>query len=426
MDVIKYFKNNPDRILFIDEIHTLIGGPGGGTVATSDDDGANIANILKPALARGELAVIGSTTYDEYALYFQNDSAFSRRFQPVFVKEPSPETALLILQGLKYIYEEFHTVTYTEKALEAAVYLSVRYLPARKLPDKAIDLIDEAGSAEYFTVTEKAIQKIIHQQTGIPMSILEGQSGRIPDIQGILNESIMGQPEAMASVSAVIKRVSVDFRDPKRPAAALLFQGPSSVGKTETAKLIARLTNRELIRLDMSEYMEPFSVASLIGTPPGFIGFEEGGKLTKQIKQNPYSLILFDEIDKAHPDIYNILLQLLDEGRLSDALGKTYNAKNCFIILTSNSPAKFRPELVNRFDEIIEFKELDRDTIRKLTTKYLRELAEKLQSLGYEYPLANLDLFRRMSQASNARDIKRNISNLEKDIADYILNGASK
>lgn len=425
-DVIKFFKGNDDRILFIDEIHSLIGGQGptrGKASASggSMDDGPTIANILKPPLARGEMRVIGATTHQEYRKYFQNDAAFDRRFQPIYVEEPTLDATLTILKGVKYLYEEFHNVVYTDKALEAAVYLSHRYIPRRKLPDKAIDLIDEAGTIEYFTVTEETIQKIIHQQTNIPMHILQGTATENPDIYHLLTNHILGQDDAMEAISRVVRRTAVDFRDPKRPAASLLFEGPSSCGKTEAAKYLARITNRHLIHLDMSEYMESFSVNSLIGSPPGFAGYDDAGKLTQQVKHHPYSLILFDEIDKADPSIYNLLLQILEDGRLTDAKGVVYDFKNTCIVMTSNKENVFeRPELVNRLDDIIRFKPLDRKAILALSNRYLKDLRERVKSLGYDRPITIED-FRNVAKASNAREIKRNIKNLENDIADYIL-----
>ncbi len=470
--------SSDDVILFIDEIHTIVG------AGASADGSIDAANILKPSLARGELQVIGATTLDEYRKNIEKDSALERRFQPVIVSEPSEEDAELILKGLREKYEEHHRVHITDEAISAAVKLSARYIADRFLPDKAIDLIDEAASRVRLNATiapddikdleaklkktaeekDKAIEnqeferaadlrdkerelsekldlsksewskssgefsekvtaeniaELISQNTGIPVSQLtEEESQRLLKLESVLHNRIVGQAEAVTAVSKAIRRGRVGLKDPKRPIGSFIFLGPTGVGKTELCKALAEAmfgSENAIIRLDMSEYMEKHTVSRLIGSPPGYVGFEEGGQLTEKIRRAPYSVVLFDEIEKAHPDVFNILLQILEDGRLTDSKGRTVNFKNTVIIMTSNLGAKhltekktalgfgeaadsgentakekimnelksaFRPEFLNRVDDIIIFGKLTKDEICEIAEKMLEQLKRRLGDLN--------------------------------------------
>ena len=470
-----------DIILFIDEVHTIVG-------AGSAEGSTDAANILKPSLARGDLQIIGATTLSEYRMHIEKDAALERRFQPVTVAEPSVEDAILILKGLRQKYEEHHNVQITDAAVEAAVNLSSRYISDRYLPDKAIDLIDEAASkvrmlkftvpdelkslenqikqteidkngaidAQDFEtaaklrdkerelsanleqerkkwnsdnekiknkVTEAEISNIVSEWTGIPVTDLnKAESERLLNMESVLHQRIVGQSEAVSAVSRAIRRGRVGLKDPKRPIGSFIFLGPTGVGKTELCKALAEAmfgSDGAMIRLDMSEYMEKHTVSKLIGSPPGYVGYEEGGQLTEKVRRTPYSVILFDEIEKAHPDVFNMLLQILDDGILTDSTGRKVNFKNTVIIMTSNVGARlitekksslgfsdianadqsyeqikesvtaelkntFRPEFLNRVDDIIVFHKLGEEDIAKISEKMLQTLSLRLKDMNID------------------------------------------
>ena len=451
--------DNEDIILFIDEIHEIMG-------AGNAEGGMDAGNILKPALARGEFQLIGATTLNEYRK-IEKDGAISRRFQQVQVEEPTQEETLTILQGIREKYQDYHHVTYTDDALVSAVDLSDRYIPERFLPDKAIDLIDEAGSRKNLTmtvadpktiqnkidsaeklkqeaidkedfekasywrdqvnqltsqkaqveahpemsqpqqVTEKDILKIIEDKTDIPVGELkENEANQLKDLDKNLSNHVIGQANAVEKIAKAVRRNRIGLTKSGRPIGSFLFVGPTGVGKTETAKQLAKEmfgSKDALIRFDMSEYMEKHSVSKMIGAPAGYIGYEEAGQLTEQVRRHPYSLILLDEIEKAHPDVMNMFLQVLDDGRLTDAQGHTVSFKDTIIIMTSNAGSTdtgnapvgfgstsaqnrlvarlenyFRPEFLNRFDDIIEFQSLDRDSLLKIVDLLLADMNDNL------------------------------------------------
>ncbi len=472
--------SSDDVILFIDEIHTIVG------AGSSAEGSIDAANILKPSLARGELQVIGATTLDEYRKNIEKDAALERRFQPVIVGEPSEEDAILILQGIKDKYEEHHKVNITNGAIEAAVRLSARYISDRFLPDKAIDLIDEAASRVRLSasktpdevkllelqlkqineqkdnaiseqkfekaaelrdkekeinskiqevksnnneqkvsvsgeVTAENIAELISLTTKIPVSQLtEEESERLLKLESVLHSRIVGQQAAVTSVSKAIRRGRVGLKDPKRPIGSFIFLGPTGVGKTELCKALAEAmfgSENAIVRLDMSEYMEKHTVSRLIGSPPGYVGFDDGGQLTEKIRRAPYSVVLFDEIEKAHPDVFNILLQILEDGRLTDSKGRTVNFKNTVIIMTSNVGARhltekqqslgfggdvvtddsalkervldelkktFRPEFLNRVDDIVVFNKLTFEEIEDISRLMLKSLQVRLENLNIQ------------------------------------------
>ncbi|MCO6184251.1 ATP-dependent Clp protease ATP-binding subunit [Leuconostoc fallax] len=451
--------DNEDIILFIDEIHEIMG-------AGNAEGGMDAGNILKPALARGEFQLIGATTLNEYRK-IEKDGAISRRFQQVQVEEPTQEETLTILQGIREKYQDYHHVTYTDDALVSAVDLSDRYIPERFLPDKAIDLIDEAGSRKNLTmtvadpktiqnkidsaeklkqeaidkedfekasywrdqvnqltsqkaqveahpemsqpqqVTEKDILKIIEDKTDIPVGELkENEANQLKDLDKNLSDHVIGQANAVEKIAKAVRRNRIGLTKSGRPIGSFLFVGPTGVGKTETAKQLAKEmfgSKDALIRFDMSEYMEKHSVSKMIGAPAGYVGYEEAGQLTEQVRRHPYSLILLDEIEKAHPDVMNMFLQVLDDGRLTDAQGHTVSFKDTIIIMTSNAGSTdtgnapvgfgstsaqnrlvarlenyFRPEFLNRFDDIIEFQSLDRDSLLKIVDLLLADMNDNL------------------------------------------------
>ena len=520
-------KKAGDVILFIDEIHTIVG-------AGSAEGAIDAANILKPMLARGEIQLIGATTIEEYRKYIEKDTALERRFSPVTVNEPTAKDTITILKGIRDKYEAHHNVKITDEAIEAAVNLSVRYINDRYLPDKAIDLIDEASSKarlktytepdslkqmqeeinnlvkdkeeavrsqkfekaaklrdqekalkEKFeqeekkwknknnktmiTITEENIADVIALWTGIPAKkITEDENTRLRNLEKGLHERVIGQNEAVEAVSKAIRRGRVGLKDPSRPIGSFLFLGPTGVGKTELSKALAESLfgdENALIRIDMSEYMEPHSISKLIGSPPGYVGFEEGGQLTEKIRRKPYSVILFDEIEKAHPDVMNMLLQILDDGRLTDSNGRTVNFKNTVIIMTSNVGARlitdkkslgfshkeeksdeqkdyetikkevmaelkreFRPEFLNRIDEIIVFHKLNDDEIDKIIDIMLEEVKKRLSSQKYQIEFTpevkKLISSKGIDKNFGARPLRRTIQNLIEDkIAEAILDG---
>ena len=479
-NVMEEVRKNPSIILFIDEIHTLIG-------AGAAEGAVDAANIIKPALARGEMQVIGATTITEYRKHIEKDAALERRFQAVMVGEPSKEDALQILKGLREKYEGHHQLKITDEALEAAVNLSVRYITDRFLPDKAIDLIDEAASRirigahtsppdmkekendikrlakekedaiasqdferaaklrdeetaakkEYeskkseweqtrsnsaLQVSASDIADVVTQWTGIPVNkLMEEESEKLLHLDDTLKERVIGQNEAVEAVSRAIRRGRMGLKDPRRPVGSFIFMGPTGIGKTELAKALAEVmfgSTNAMIRLDMSEYMEKHSVSKLIGSPPGYVGFEEGGQLTEKIRRKPYSVVLFDEIEKAHPDVFHILLQVLEDGILTDSQGRHVDFRNTVIILTSNvgaselSPSKtlgfttdspanekdeekkkrmmnalkgtFRPEFLNRIDDIIVFNSLAKEHIEQIAALMLKEVEKRINDIGIQ------------------------------------------
>ena len=519
-----------DVILFIDEIHTIVG-------AGSAEGAVDAANILKPLLARGEIQVIGATTTNEYRKYIEKDAALERRFSPVTVEEPSEEDAIKILEGLRDKYEAHHNVKITDDAIKAAVDLSIRYVNDRYLPDKAIDLIDEAASKvkmqsytkpdsirkleeeiekvnkekeeaiatqnfekaaklrdkqrtkkekleeeqakwkdgntkNVITLNKENIAEVIARWTGIPAyKITETESDKLRHLEENLHKRVIGQNEAVSAVAKAIRRGRVGLTDPNRPTGSFLFLGPTGVGKTELAKALAEAmfgNEDAMIRIDMSEFMESHSVAKLIGSPPGYVGYDEGGQLTEKVRRKPYSVILFDEMEKAHPDVMNMLLQILEDGRLTDSQGRTVNFKNTIIIMTSNVGAKlitdknklgfandksaenekqeyenikkevlaelkkqFRPEFINRIDDIIVFHKLNNEDINKIMEIMLKQVQKRLELQNYKVEIDDSakELIAKKGVDNNygARPLRRSIQNmLEDKIAEAILDGIIK
>ncbi len=524
--VIDEVTKSKDIILFVDEVHTIIG-------AGSAEGSTDAANILKPALARGEFQLIGATTISEYRKNIEKDSALERRFQPVTVSEPNETDAIMILKGLRDKYEAHHKVKITDEAINAAVKLSSRYITDRYLPDKAIDLIDEAGSrvrlaecaappelksleesiakteaekedainsqeferaarlrdseknlkkeladkkSEWHeknlhtsgTVTEEDVASIVSAWTGVPVAQrTEEESARLLRLEDVLHSRIIGQDEAVTAVSKAIRRGRVGLKDPKRPIGSFLFLGPTGVGKTELCKALAEAmfgSESMIIRLDMSEYMEKHTVSKLIGSPPGYVGFEEGGQLTEKVRRNPYSVILFDEIEKAHPDVFNMLLQILEDGILTDSQGRRVDFKNTVIIMTSNVGARlitekktnlgfagiagddnkdvrelimgelkntFRPEFLNRVDDIIVFRKLEKTDIEKIADKMLEDLSKRLEGLSIRLEcdgsVSSLLAERGFDPVYGARPLRREIQNdIEDPLSEKILDGSIK
>jgi len=431
-NILKELEKAPNVILFIDEIHTLVG-------AGSAEGSIDASNMLKPALARGEIQVIGATTLDEYRKYIEKDGALERRFQPVLVDPPSEEDTVQILYGLKRKFEEFHNVEYTPESIEKAVTLSVKYITDRNLPDKAIDVVDEAGALVFENlkarwkqdmernkpkVTGEDIAEVVSRWTGIPVKrVHESDMEKLLHIEEELKKRVVGQDTAIRAVAKAIRRSRVGLKGRHRPIGVFLFLGPTGVGKTETAKALAEYlfgTEEALIRFDMSEYMEKHTVSRLIGAPPGYVGYEEGGQLTEKVRRRPYSVLLFDEIEKAHPDVFNVFLQIFDDGRLTDGLGRTIDFSNTIIIMTSNLGARmivqggamgfekrfgmidfeqmkknvmdqvkrtFNPEFLNRLDEVIVYRPLDKKDVEKILELQVKEVNEKLEEWGIKVRL---------------------------------------
>jgi len=414
--VMTELEEHPDAVLFIDEIHTVIGA--GATSGGSMD----ASNLLKPALQGGLLRCMGSTTYKEYRQHFEKDRALSRRFQKIDVNEPSIEDTIKILKGLKSHFEQHHDIKYSSDAIKTAVELSARYIHDRKLPDKAIDVIDEAGAAQQLlteskkrkVITVKEIEGVVAKIARIPpKSLTKDDAQNLQDLESSLKRVVFGQDIAISALSSAIKLSRAGLREPEKPIGNYLFAGPTGVGKTEVAKQLADTLGVELIRFDMSEYMEKHAISRLIGAPPGYVGFDQGGLLTDGIDQHPHSVLLLDEIEKAHPDVFNILLQIMDHGKLTDHNGRKVDFRNTILIMTSNAGASdmaksaigfgrdkregedtvaieriFSPEFRNRLDAVISFASLGRKIITKVVEKFVLQLEAQLMDRNVTFELS--------------------------------------
>ena len=454
--VVKELETHDNAILFIDEIHTVIG-------AGATSGGAmDASNLLKPALASGSLRCMGSTTYKEYRQHFEKDRALARRFQKIDVNEPTIDDTIKILKGLKTSYEGHHKLRYTDAAIRTAVELSARYMTDRKLPDKAIDVIDEAGASQMLlpeskrkkTIGQKEVEAVIARMARIPAkSVSKSDTEGLRELETDLNRVVFGQSSAIEQVSAAMKLARAGLRDPQKPIGSFLFSGPTGVGKTEVAKQLASTLGIEMLRFDMSEYMERHTVSRLIGAPPGYVGHDQGGLLTDAVDQHPHAVVLLDEIEKAHPDVYNILLQVMDNGMLTDAVGKKVDFRNVILIMTTNAGAAdnaraaigfgrgkvegedekaiqrlFAPEFRNRLDAIVAFKALDADTIRSVVTKFILQLEAQLEDRNITIELtdeANDWLAKNgFDELYGARPLARVIQeHIKKPLADDILFG---
>ena len=464
--IIKEAQSNPDLILFIDEFHTIVGA--GGASGSLD-----AANMLKPALARGELQCVGATTMDEFTKIVEKDGALDRRFQKIVVEPTDVQESIEILRHLKPHYEEFHHITYTDEAVEAAVRLTDRYLTDKSLPDKAIDAMDEAGSMVRLnlarkkggsdTVTAEDIASVVSKMTGIPVNkVAESEGNRILKMKKRLQARIIGQDDAIDTVVRAIQRGRAGLKDPHRPIGTFLFFGPTGVGKTQLARSLAEYlfdSEDNMVRIDMSEYMEKFSVSRLIGAPPGYVGYEEGGQLSERVRRKPYCVVLLDEIEKAHPDIFNLLLQVMDEGRLTDSNGRMVDFKNTIVIMTSNVGSReveeygsgigfatagrkleddrknvvakavkkaFPPEFINRVDEQVYFNSLSREDIEKIIDIELKGLKKRALEAGYRITVTP-SAKRFVAEAGydpayGARPLKRAITKyIEDPVAEFII-----
>ena len=454
-------------ILFVDEFHTIVG-------AGAAEGAIDAASILKPVLARGEIQIIGATTNEEFRTHIQKDAALERRFGRVQVEEPTPEQALDILEGLAPRYERYHSVRLPPETLRAAVELSVRYLPGRFLPDKAIDLMDEACAAARIRAEQEKhaqpvlkpddIARVVAQASGVPAErVGEQERERLDRLEARLNAEIVGQKQAVAAVAGAIRRSRTGLGEPGRPIGAMLFLGPTGVGKTALARALAVGwfgSEKALLKFDMSEYQEQHTTARLLGAPPGYLGHDEGGQLTEAVRRRPYSVVLFDEIEKAHPDIQNILLQILEDGQLTDAMGRKADFRNTIVLLTSNLGARFlagqsaplgfasgsealfekqsaqaveeakkwfRPELVGRLDEMIVFRPLAGESLCAITEKLLCQLEERAARSGYQLhhtPRVGQALAAKAQSAYGARDLRRAVDRaVEQALADRIASG---
>ena len=460
-----------NTILFIDEIHTIIG--------TGNSEGAlDAANLLKPALARGEIQCIGATTLNEYRKSIENDAALERRFQSILVDPPSEEETLEILKGIKRKYEEYHAVQITEEALDAAVFFSTRFITNRQLPDKAVDLIDEACSTEIIEatkqtgkprkgpimITKDSVVSVVSTWTGIPLNELsQSETARLKNMANDLSKVVIGQKQAIEFISKSIKRTKAGLKNPHRPTGSFLFLGPSGVGKTELAKQLAKLLfGKEdmLVRIDMSEYTEKHTVSRLVGSPPGYVGYNEGGLLTEPVRKKPYSIVLFDEIEKAHPEVSNLLLQVMEDGRLTDSSGKTVDFRNTVIIMTSNVGAKFienntglgfstgkqedsdyermkdrimgevkeafSPEFINRIDDLIIFRSLTKEDLKLILLIFIDDLNDRLKTKAITVilnPAAKAFLVDKAFEAhKGARPLRKVVQDfLEDRVADLLI-----
>ncbi|WP_250674625.1 ATP-dependent Clp protease ATP-binding subunit [Paraclostridium ghonii] len=474
--VIEEVIKSDDIILFIDEMHTIVG------AGATGENSMDASNILKPVLSRGDIQVIGATTIDEYRKNIEKDTALERRLQPILIEEPTKEEAIKILTGLKDKYENFHDVKITKEAIKSAVDLSSRYIVDRYLPDKAVDIIDEAASRIKMknlklknnkpTVNSEIVAEIIGLWTGIPINkIVKSEGDKLLNLESILHNRVVGQNEAINAVSKAVRRSRAGLKDPKRPIGSFLFLGPTGVGKTELCKALAEVhfgSEDQIVRIDMSEYMEKHSVSKLIGSPPGYIGHDDGGQLTEAVRRHPYTLVLFDEIEKAHEDVFNILLQVLDEGRLTDSKGRTVDFKNTLIIMTSNIGAKsinkqqivgfsatlndnvneenykimkekilsevksrFKPEFINRIDDIVVFHKLNVENLYEISKIMMSNLISRLKQLNISLDISD-DVLKFISKYGvdleyGARPLKRAIQKEVEDVlADRILSGNVK
>lgn len=440
--LVEHFRQNENQILMIDEIHTIMNssiGDSNGTLGLND--------ILKPALARGEICCIGATTLDEYNIIRNNDAALDRRFMPVNVDEPDMETTLKILYSVKGDYEKYHNCVYDGSSLSEMVKIANRYFHYRQFPDKAIDLMDEIGSdfamrkkeRNKSIVTKNDVLRFVEKALKIPVSdITNDTKKKFMNVKEGLQAQIIGQDEAVQRVVKCVMRKECGMYSDKRPLASFLFYGKTGVGKTQLAKTLSELYHYNTIKLDMSEYMEPHAVSSLIGSPPGYIGYQEGGTLTNGIKKSPYSVVIFDEIEKAHPQIYNILLQIMEDGILTDNFGRRYSFKNAIIIMTSNAGSSslekstigfirntdseidnshsallgyFRPEFLNRIDEIVRFNKLSQEDLKRITKKNITEKLAYAKDKGYDVPVEDLDSLVEeiVSMSDGPRSIRANI-----------------
>ena len=454
--VVKELGQIEHSVLFIDEIHTVIGA--GATSGGSMD----ASNLLKPALASGELRCMGSTTYKEFRTHFEKDRALLRRFQKIDVTEPTLDDAIKIMKGLKPYYEEHHSVRYTNEAIKTAVELSARYITDRKLPDKAIDVIDEVGAAQKLvpesrrkkTIGVKDVENVVAKIARIPpKSVSKSDKEVLQDLEKNLKRVVYGQDKAITALSASIKLSRAGLREPNKPIGNYMFSGPTGVGKTEVAKQLASILGVELLRFDMSEYMERHSISRLIGAPPGYVGFDQGGMLTDAVDQNPHAVLLLDEIEKAHPDLFNILLQVMDHGKLTDHNGKAVDFRNVILIMTTNAGATelakvsigfgertrdtdneeaikraFTPEFRNRLDAIIPFAHLDTEIVRRVVDKFILELEAQLadRNVTFELSQAASDWLveKGYDQQMGARPLARVIQeNIKKPLADELLFG---
>jgi ATP-dependent Clp protease ATP-binding subunit ClpA len=454
--VVKELETHDDAILFIDEIHTVIG-------AGATSGGAmDASNLLKPALASGSLRCMGSTTYKEYRQHFEKDRALVRRFQKIDVNEPTVEDTVKILKGLKSSYEGHHKLRYTDAAIRSAVELSARYMTDRKLPDKAIDVIDEAGAGQMLlpesrrkkVIGQKEVEAVVAKMARIPpKSVSKSDTEGLRELQSDLNRAVFGQDAAIEQVASAMKLARAGLRDPQKPIGSFLFAGPTGVGKTEVAKQLAATLGIEMLRLDMSEYMERHTVSRLIGAPPGYVGHDQGGLLTDAVDQHPHAVVLLDEIEKAHPDVYNILLQVMDNGMLTDAVGKKVDFRNVVLIMTTNAGAAdnarasigfgrgkvegedekaiqrlFAPEFRNRLDAVVSFKALQPDVIRQVVTKFVLQLEAQLADRNITLSLTDdaADWLAKngFDELYGARPLGRVIQeNIKKPLADDILFG---
>ena len=457
--VVKELEAHPHAILFIDEIHTVIG-------AGATSGGAmDASNLLKPALQAGTLRCMGSTTYKEYRQHFEKDRALVRRFQKIDVNEPSVPDAIKILQGLKSYYEEFHKVRYTNEAVKAAVELSSKYISDRKLPDKAIDVIDETGASQMLlpeakrkkTIGVKEVEAVISKMARIPSkSVSKSDTEQLRTLEEDLQRVVFGQDPAIKALAAAIKMARAGLRDPNKPIGSYLFAGPTGVGKTEVAKQLASIMGVELLRFDMSEYMERHTVSRLIGAPPGYVGYDQGGLLTDGIDQHPHCVLLLDEIEKAHPDLFNILLQVMDHGSLTDANGKKVDFRNVVVIMTTNAGASdaardgigfgrgkktdeegeaikrlFTPEFRNRLDATVHFQGLTPEIIGQVVDKFILQLEAQLADRQVEFELTDAARVwladRGYDSAMGARPLGRVIQeHVKKPLADELLFGKLK
>lgn len=414
-----------DVVLFIDELHALVG-------AGAAEGALDLSSMIKPELARGDLQCIGATTFDEYRKYIESDAALERRFQPVMVEEPSIDATVEILRGLRPKYADHHNVTIGDEALEAAAQLAARYIADRFLPDKAIDLMDEAaatvalankGAVKRPPVDREAVARVVTKWTGIPQTTLtETQTNHLLGLEALLRRRVIGQDPAIASVCEAIRRARAGLHDPRKPLGSFLFAGPSGVGKTELAKALAEAlfgTEAALVRIDLSEFTEAHTVSRLLGAPPGYAGHEEPGQLTEPVRRRPYCVVLFDELEKAHPDVAAILLQILDDGRVTDAKGRTIDFRHALIVLTTNLSEhdvafELRPELLNRVDDIMRFNELASAQIEAIVEIHVEALAARLGARNVTLALtdqAKQYLARvSMGAGSGARYVARTVS----------------